>query len=136
MLQSLLFLCLCFAGAVTGFAQLPEAPSLELYGSASYYAGRFEGRRTASGATFKHDSLTAAHKSLPLGTRVKVTNRENQKSVEVIINDRMSKRSPHIIDLSKAGARELGFLNQGFALVSIEVIPSLPYPNNITNFNP
>ncbi|MBA4303705.1 MAG: septal ring lytic transglycosylase RlpA family lipoprotein [Sphingobacteriaceae bacterium] len=110
--------------------QLAETPKNQWYGTASYYAARFEGRKTASGAVFRQDSLTAAHKSLPLGTRVKVTNRENQQCIEVIINDRMSKRSPHLIDLSKAGARELGFIRQGFALVSIEVISTLPKPDS------
>jgi len=108
-----------------GNAQQAPQKSFELYGTASYYAQRFEGRRTASGAIFRQDSLTAAHKSLPLGTRVKVTNRENDRSIEVTINDRMAKRSPHIIDLSKKGARELGILRTGFGLVSIEVIPTL-----------
>lgn len=110
-------------------AQLAETPKNQWFGTASYYAQRFEGRKTASGAVFRHDSLTAAHKTLPLGTRVKVTNRENQQCIEVVINDRMAKRSPHLIDLSKAGARELGFIRQGFALVSIEVIPTLPKPD-------
>lgn len=109
-------------------AQLQPLPgaSFELYGTASYYADRFEGRRTASGQIFRQKKYTAAHKSLPLGTRVKVTNRENGQCIEVLINDRMSKRSPHIIDLSKAGAKDLGILRTGFALVSIEVIANLP----------
>ena len=112
---------------VLPFGNAQQAPSknYELYGTASYYAQKFEGRRTASGAIFRQDSLTAAHKSLPLGTRVKVTNRENDRSIEVTINDRMAKRSPHIIDLSKRGARELGIIRTGFGLVSIEVIPTL-----------
>lgn len=109
-------------------AQVQPTPgnSFELYGTASYYADRFEGRRTANGQVFRQKNYTAAHKSLPLGTRVKVTNRENGQCVEVIINDRMSKRSPHIIDLSKAGARDLGILRTGFGVVSIEVIAHLP----------
>ncbi len=109
-------------------AQVQPIPgnSFELYGTASYYADKFEGRRTANGQVFRQKNYTAAHKSLPLGTRVKVTNRENGQCVEVIINDRMSKRSPHIIDLSKAGARDLGILRTGFGVVSIEVIAHLP----------
>ncbi len=102
----------------------------QLYGTASFYHDKFEGRRTASGAIFRQDSLTAAHKSLPLGTRVLVTNRENTLAVEVVINDRMSHRAPHIIDLSKNAARQLGIGRQGYAMVSIEVIPTLPLPNN------
>lgn len=109
-------------------AQVQPVPgtAFELYGTASYYADRFEGRRTASGQIFRQKKYTAAHKSLPLGTRVKVTNRENGQCIEVVVNDRMSKRSPHIIDLSKAGARDLGILRTGFGLVSIEVIATLP----------
>lgn len=109
-----------------GRAQKAPEKGFELYGTASYYAQRFEGRRTASGAIFRQDSLTAAHKSLPFGTKVKVTNRENERSIEVYINDRMAKRSPHIIDLTRKGAKELGILRTGFGLVSIEVIPTIP----------
>lgn len=111
---------------VSGQVQPTQGVAFELYGTASYYADRFEGRRTASGQIFRQKKYTAAHKSLPLGTRVKVTNRENGQCIEVVINDRMSKRSPHIIDLSKAGARDLGIIRTGFGLVSIEVIATLP----------
>lgn len=111
-------------------AQVSTKKADQLYGTASFYHDKFEGRRTASGAVFRQDSLTAAHKSLPLGTRVLVTNRENTLTVEVVINDRMSHRSPHIIDLSKNAARRLSIGRQGFAMVSIEVIPTLPLPNN------
>lgn len=111
-------------------AQISIKKADQLYGTASFYHDKFEGRRTASGAVFRQDSLTAAHKSLPLGTRVLVTNRENTLAVEVVINDRMSHRAPHIIDLSKNAARQLGIGRQGFAMVSIEVIPTLPLPDN------
>jgi rare lipoprotein A len=103
------------------------APGQEVYfGTASYYAQRFEGRRTASGERFRQDSLTAAHKTLPLGSWVRVTNRQNGKSVLVRINDRMAKSSPHLIDLSRKAAQELGFFKLGTATVSIELIPTLP----------
>lgn len=110
--------------------QVTTQKAYQLYGTASFYHDKFEGRRTASGAVFRQDSLTAAHKSLPLGTRVLVTNRENTLAVEVVINDRMSHRSPHIIDLSKNAARQLGIGRQGYAMVSVEVIPTLPLPDN------
>jgi rare lipoprotein A len=112
----------------TGLAAAQQLPrkNFELYGTASFYHDKFEGRKTASGAVFRQDSLTAAHKSLPLGTRVLVTNRENTLQVEVVINDRMSPRSPHILDLSKNAARRLQIGSRGFGLVSIEVIPTLP----------
>ncbi len=95
-------------------------------GTASYYAKKFQGRRTANGEIFRQDSLTAAHKSLPLGTIVKVTNRNNGKWIIVRINDRMSPRSRHLIDLSRRGARELDFIQAGHAPVSLEIIPTLP----------
>ncbi len=110
-------------------AQVSTQKAHQLYGTASFYHDKFEGRRTASGAIFRQDSLTAAHKSLPLGTRVIVTNREKTLKVEVVINDRMSHRSPQIIDLSKKAALQLGIGRQGFAWVSIDMVPKLPLPN-------
>ncbi len=91
-------------------------------GKASFYADKFEGRPTASGEKYKHSKLTAAHKSLPFGTRVKVTNLANQKTVEVVINDRGPYVDGRIIDLSKSAAEALGFVNIGLADVQVEVI--------------
>jgi rare lipoprotein A len=91
-------------------------------GKASFYADKFEGAPTASGEKYKHSRLTAAHKSLPFGTRIKVTNVANKKSVEVVVNDRGPWVDNRIIDLSKSAAEKLGFLNQGLADVEIEVL--------------
>lgn len=91
-------------------------------GKASFYADKFEGRPTASGEKYKHNKLTAAHKSLPFGTKVKVTNIANNQTVEVVINDRGPYVDGRIIDLSKSAAEKLGFVNQGLAEVQIEVI--------------
>jgi rare lipoprotein A len=91
-------------------------------GKASFYADKFEGRPTASGEKYKHSKLTAAHKSLPFGTKVKVTNLANNQTVEVIINDRGPYVEGRIIDLSKSAAEELGFVNQGLADVQVDVI--------------
>jgi rare lipoprotein A len=91
-------------------------------GKASFYADKFEGRPTASGEKYKHSKLTAAHKSLPFGTKVKVTNVANSQSVEVTINDRGPYVDGRIIDLSKSAAEKLGFVNQGLAEVQVEVI--------------
>ncbi|MFZ6009636.1 MAG: septal ring lytic transglycosylase RlpA family protein [Bacteroidota bacterium] len=91
-------------------------------GKASFYADKFEGASTASGEKYKHSKLTAAHKSLPFGTKVKVTNLSNNESVEVVINDRGPYVENRIIDLSKSAAERLGFVNQGLAEVKIEVI--------------
>jgi rare lipoprotein A len=91
-------------------------------GKASYYADKFEGRLTASGAKYKHSKLTAAHRLLPFGTKVKVTNLSNDKTVIVEINDRGPFVDGRIIDLSKSAAEKLDFVHAGIAEVSIEVI--------------
>lgn len=91
-------------------------------GKASFYADKFEGSPTASGEKYKHSKLTAAHKTLPFGTMVRVTNTDNNKTVEVEINDRGPYVDGRIIDLSKSAAETLGFINQGLANVTIEVI--------------
>lgn len=91
-------------------------------GKASFYADKFEGRTTANGEKYRHNKLTAAHKTLPFGTRVRVTNLGNQKQVEVIINDRGPYAEGRIIDLSKSAAETLGFVQQGLAEVSLEVL--------------
>lgn len=94
----------------------------EQTGKASFYADKFEGSPTASGEKYKHGKLTAAHKSLPFGTVVRVTNLANNESVEVVVNDRGPYVENRIIDLSKSAAQKLGFINQGLADVKIEVV--------------
>lgn len=96
-------------------------------GVASYYGLEFHGRRTASGEIYNMNALTAAHPTLPIGTIVKVTNLANNKSVIVRINDRGPFRKNRIMDVSYEAAKQLGFLNDGTALVKIEVIQ---IPNN------
>lgn len=91
-------------------------------GKASFYADKFEGTPTASGEKYRHNRMTAAHKSLPFGTKVRVTNTANNKSVEVTINDRGPYVEGRVIDLSKSAAEKLGFVNQGLADVKLEVI--------------
>lgn len=91
-------------------------------GKASFYADAFEGRQTANGEKYRHNRLTAAHKTLPFGTRVRVTNLSNQQQVEVVINDRGPYAEGRIIDLSKSAAEKLGFINQGLTDVTLEVI--------------
>ncbi len=90
-------------------------------GKASFYADKFEGMLTASGEKYKHNKLTAAHKTLPFGTKVRITNLTNDKSVEVTINDRGPYVDGRIVDLSRAAAEELGFVNYGLAEVTLEV---------------
>lgn len=91
-------------------------------GKASFYADKFEGYQTASGEKYRHNKLTAAHKTLPFGTVVKVTNVENQKSINVTINDRGPYVQGRVIDLSKKAAEELSFTLQGLTDVTIEVV--------------
>jgi rare lipoprotein A len=91
-------------------------------GKASFYADKFEGAPTASGEKYRHSKLTAAHKTLPFGTKVKVTNVANGKSVEVTINDRGPWVENRVIDLSRSAAEKLDFVNQGLADVTIEVV--------------
>lgn len=91
-------------------------------GKASFYADKYEGRLTASGEKYKHSKLTAAHKTLPFGTKVRVTNLANQQKVEVIINDRGPYVDGRIIDLSRSAAEILGFVNQGLADVQMEIV--------------
>ena len=103
------------AGGDTGFKQK---------GVASYYADRFHGRKTASGKRYNKQALTAAHKTLPLGTKVRVTNVRNGETVDVEINDRGPYVQGRVIDLSKAAARELGMVGAGVAQVRLEIIKS------------
>ena len=100
----------------------PPAPSFSQEGVASYYAAKFENRKTADGERFKSDGFTAAHRTLPLGTMVRVTNLENHRSVIVRINDRGPFMRKRIIDLSPAAARALGIRNQGLMRVRVEVV--------------
>ena len=91
-------------------------------GIASYYHDRFHGRITASGERFDQEALTAAHRTLPFGTTVRVTRNDTGKSVVVRINDRGPFRTERIIDLSRAAADRLGMLDSGLVAVSVEVI--------------
>ncbi len=90
-------------------------------GKASYYADKFEGRKTASGEVYKHHLKTAAHKTLPFGTLVKVTNLKNNKCVVVRINDRGPFSKVRIIDLSKSAMKALDGIRDGVIDVEIEV---------------
>jgi rare lipoprotein A len=90
-------------------------------GVANFYSDKFEGRKTASGEVYQKDALTASHKKLPFGTKVKVTNVENGKSVVVTVNDRMAASNPAVIDVTRRAAEELGFVGSGRTKVTLEV---------------
>lgn len=96
-------------------------------GYASYYANKFEGRRTANGERYRKKYFTAAHKTLPFGTLLKVTNPKNHKWVIVRVNDRGPHHRKRIIDLSYKAAKHLGLVKrQGVVKVYIEEVPKIP----------
>jgi len=93
-----------------------------LNGTASWYGRGFHGKKTASGEIYDQTKFTAAHKTLPLGTKARVTNLDNGSAVEVEINDRGPFVQGRIIDLSRAAAGALGFVESGTAAVQVELI--------------
>lgn len=139
----LLFL-LAAAAATPGYAQEvetePEAevetpPVVETFkppeiirqiqsGLATFYHAAFHGRRTASGEKLDNNAFTAAHRTLPFGTRVRVINLSNNRSVVVRVNDRGPMLRDRVLDLTQRAARELGFLLHGITRVEFEVIPA------------
>lgn len=114
LMRSLLYL-LCFCLTTLSFAQKQR-------GKASFYDQKFEGRTTANGETFSQNQATAAHKTLPFNSMVKVTNLTNGKSAIVRINDRGPFIRGRIIDLTTKTAKELGFFEEGLADVEIELL--------------
>lgn len=92
---------------------LKSSTSNSVKGFASYYARRFEGRRTTSGQRYNPEKLTAAHHYLPLGTVVRVINTASKQEVHVTINDRCAPKSFHFIDLSRAAAKKIGLWGKG-----------------------
>jgi len=93
-----------------------------LYGQASYYSDKFNGRKTASGEIFSQKKLTAACNKLPLGTRIKVTNISNGDTVIVKVNDRLHPKMKRVVDLSKAAAKKIGLTTAGVTRVKVEVV--------------
>lgn len=89
-------------------------------GKASYYNDKFHGRKTSSGELLDQNEFTAAHKTLPFGTVLKVTNLSNDSIVYVKVNDRLSKSSKHIIDVTKKAAKDLDFMRHGITKVLIQ----------------
>ena len=92
------------------------------HGKASYYANRFHGRKTASGERYNMNAMTCAHRTLPFGTRLKVTNKSNGRSVVLKVNDRGPYSKGRIIDVSLAAAKKLRMIKRGTASVKIEVL--------------
>ena len=90
-------------------------------GVANFYSDTFQGKKTASCEVYDKNGLTAAHKKLPYGTKVKVTNVENGKSLVLTVNDRMAASNPAVIDVTRRAAEELGFVKAGKTKVKLEV---------------
>lgn len=119
----IIFAASMLGGSMIAFA--PGAPNTtpsETTGTASFYSSRYDGRLTASGERFNSSALTAASRDLPLGTRVKITNLANGRSVIVLVNDRGPYVRNRIISVTLRAARELGFVEAGTAQVRIEPI--------------
>lgn len=112
-LLSLPWLLSACAGSVSTFTQS---------GQASYYANKFNGRKTASGNVYRPNKLTAAHNTLPFGTVVRVTNPRNKRSVKVTVTDRGPHAKGRVIDLSRKAARKLDILDAGVAPVQLSVV--------------
>jgi rare lipoprotein A len=131
---------LLFAVALAGcsFGPWPPAPELPPQGPhqgiASWYGPGFDGRSTSSGEIYDRYGLTAAHPSLPLGTRVRVTNLGNGRSVDLRINDRGPFVKGRVIDLSYTAARELGVVGPGTAEVRVEPISDDGVPVGIVSY--
>ena len=102
-------------------APAPAKSVKSMKGLAAVYANKLSGRKTSSGQRFCQNKLTAAHRSLPLGTKVRVTNIRNHKSVEVSINDRGPRHAGRVIDLSAAAAAKIG-MKAGISLVTLEIV--------------
>jgi len=116
----------CATGEHPAATAVPTEPAVELQrGTAVYYASKFQGRRTASGARLNQAEMVAAHPSLPFGCVVRVTNPREGRSVDVKIIDRgpspSGQRRGIVIDVSQGAARELGFLGRGSAVVELEI---------------
>src|SRR5919108_4236965 len=99
----------------------PRAPCVQ-EGLASWYGHAWDGRKTASGDRLSADALTASHRTIPLGTKVRVTRLQTQHQVEVTINDRGPKPKENLIDLSQAAAERLGLQKRGESQVRVEVL--------------
>ena len=115
------FILCCFITLSLFFSEANYAQHTET-GLASFYSDNLQGRMTANGEVYDKMKLTAAHRSLAFKTKIKVTNLENKKSVVVIINDRGPFVEGRIVDLSRAAAEKLDFVDKGVVKVKIQVV--------------
>lgn len=138
------FLASCAVREVPPAPPVHTAPSLapaavqryrEVYretGTASWSGNEFHGRKTASGETFDMYGISAAHRILPLGTTIRVTNLDNYKSIKVRVNDRGPFARNRVLELSYGAAKELGFVAQGTARVKVEALEPVQDPGQYT----
>lgn len=110
--------------AATLLASAALADEASTSGEASYYHDKFQGRSTASGEAYDRNQLTAAHRTLPFGTLLRVTRVDTQQSVLVRVNDRGPFKAGRIVDLSRKAAEEIGLLTAGVAVVEITILDS------------
>jgi rare lipoprotein A len=115
----------CTSAATAGGKRTSSKKQLER-GKATWYGGKFQGRKTASGERFDKRALTAAHRTLPFGSTVRVTNLANKRSVVVRVNDRGPYGKGRIIDVSEAAARKLKMIRAGVVPVTVEIIKRAP----------
>jgi rare lipoprotein A len=111
---------LCLVGLLA--PALAVAQPAEEEGTATFYSSKFEGKKTASGEAYDKTGLTAAHKSYAYGTKLRVTNLANGKSAVVTVNDRMSRSSKSVIEVTPRVASSLGFAKSGHPRVKVEVV--------------
>jgi rare lipoprotein A len=116
----------CFSFTVTGQNDTPKVVkkgvSKVLYGTASFYSNKFNGRKTANGEIYSQAKFTCACNVLPLGTWLKVTNMRNGKSVIVKVNDRLHPKMRRLVDLTRAAAQKLSYVDSGLTRVKVEVL--------------
>jgi rare lipoprotein A len=128
----LAFIALFLVPFVPVHAQEPAKPNLHknntriLYGLASFYSNKFNGRKTANGEIFSQSKLTCACNVLPLGTWIRVTNLANGNKVIVKTNDRLHPAMKRLVDLSRAAARKLNYESSGLTRVKVEVLGKKP----------
>ncbi len=106
----------------TTISEIVEKAGKKVSGIVSWYADKFHGKKTSSGELYDKNNFTAAHKTLPFGTKVKVTNTKNGKSILVKINDRGPHTKSRLLDLSKAAFSSIGSTNSGTLNVEMEVV--------------
>lgn len=137
LMAAMMFCSPLFASKQPKPAKTPSVHRVQ-YGMASWYGGRDQGRLMACGEPFDEYEMTAAHRTLPFGTDVRVTNLRNGRSVVVKIKDRGPGVSGRVIDVSKAAARKLHFVGRGLTPVKIRVLSeprkSSPAPLQTANF--